>query len=150
MTYTIRRMRESDIDNVYAIEIDVHIAPWSKSILKDCVLVGYHCLVLEIKDELGGYIICRHSERVCHILNFCIAKKIQSKGYGRKFLQFILDDLAQNKDMDNAILEVRPSNNIALHLYESMGFQQAEIKAGYYQDNGKVEDAILLRKVLRV
>ena len=39
----IRRMNDTDIDNVYAIEKVVHIAPWGKEILRDCVLVGYDC-----------------------------------------------------------------------------------------------------------
>lgn len=40
-------MTESDIDAVYAIEKDVHIAPWSRDILRDCVRVGYDCRVFE-------------------------------------------------------------------------------------------------------
>jgi ribosomal-protein-alanine N-acetyltransferase len=152
MTWNIRRMNESDIENVYAIETSVHIAPWSKNILRDCVLVGYNCLVLETQIEniwmLGGYIICRHNNRTCHILNYCIAKHLQSQGYGRKFLQHVLDSLIQIKDIDQVILEVRPSNSIALHLYDTLGFKQMEVKQGYYNDNNKVEDAILLKKIL--
>ncbi|RYW12480.1 ribosomal-protein-alanine N-acetyltransferase, partial [Legionella pneumophila] len=47
MILNIRRMKDSDIENVYSIETNVHIAPWSKDILRDCVLVGYDCRVLE-------------------------------------------------------------------------------------------------------
>lgn len=153
MTYNIRRMIESDIDEVYEIEADVHITPWNKGILRDCVLVGYNCLVLEVKIDdhwvLGGYIICRHSNHFCHILNFCIAKPLQSQGYGRKFLQELLNFLTSFNDIEHVILEVRPSNNAALRLYESMGFKQTEIKRDYYKDNDKIEDAILLKKDLR-
>ena len=152
MTYNIRPMRESDIDEVHAIETSVHIAPWGKNTLRDCVLVGYNCLVLEIEVNntwnLAGYMICRHSDRNCHILNLCIAKSLQSQGYGRKFLQHVLGVLTQIEDIDYAVLEVRPSNAVALHLYESMGFKQAEIKQGYYDDNDKLEDAIFLKKKL--
>ena len=150
MTWKVRRMQESDIDNVYAIETSVHIAPWSKNILRDCVSVGYNCFVLEVKVDniwiLGGYIICRHNSHYCHILNFCIAKDLQLKGYGRQFLNFILNRCANDKEINQAILEVRPSNLIALHLYETMGFKQEEIKEGYYKDQDKIEDAILLKK----
>ena len=147
-------MTEFDIDNVYAIEKDVHIAPWSRDILFDCVLVGYDCRVFEITDEnksiiLGGYIICRHSNQICHILNFCLAKSIQSKGYGRKILQRILLSLVQLDEIDYVVLEVRPSNKVALHLYTSMGFEQEEIIPAYYTDNNGVEDAIVLKKKLR-
>jgi ribosomal-protein-alanine N-acetyltransferase len=151
MIVNIRRMKESDIDNVYAIETSVRIAPWSRSILRDCVLVGYDCIVLEINNAeaspvIGGYIIARIADNSCHILNFCIAKPLQSKGYGRKLLQTFLDSLSGNTQLDSVILEVRPSNGPALHLYETLGFDQVEIKKEYYKDSHGIEDAILLRK----
>ncbi|MBL7479243.1 ribosomal protein S18-alanine N-acetyltransferase [Legionella bononiensis] len=152
MILNIRRMKESDIDNVYSIETNVHIAPWSKDILRDCVLVGYDCRVLEINNGdspiLGGYIISRISNNSCHILNFCIAKPLQSKGLGRKLLQTVLYSLSKFTDTKHVVLEVRPSNYTAIHLYESLGFETVEIKKDYYKDNNGVEDAILLKKNL--
>ncbi|KTD15658.1 GCN5-related N-acetyltransferase [Legionella gratiana] len=152
MTFTIRSMTESDIDTVYAIEKNVHIAPWSRDILRDCVRVGYDCRVFEINvDEnpiIVGYVICRISNNYSHILNLCIAKSFQSKGYGRKFLENILNSFIQLPHIEYVVLEVRPSNKIALSLYHSMGFEQVEIKPAYYTDNNKVEDAILLKKTL--
>ncbi|KTD50887.1 ribosomal protein S18-alanine N-acetyltransferase [Legionella quateirensis] len=152
MILNIRRMKESDIDNVYSIETNVHIAPWSKDILRDCVLVGYDCRVLEINNGdspiLGGYIISRISNNSCHILNFCIAKPLQSKGLGRKLLQTVLYSLSKFTETKNVVLEVRPSNYTAIHLYQSLGFETVEIKKDYYKDNNGVEDAMLLRKNL--
>lgn len=152
MILNIRRMNDADLDGVYSIETNVHITPWSKEILRDCVLVGYDCRIIEIDSGgsslLGGYIISRHSENKCHILNFCIAKSLQSQGYGRKFLEAVLDSLSQKKDIYSVVLEVRPSNIAALHLYETMGFQQVEVRKNYYKDNGGTEDAILLEKMV--
>jgi [ribosomal protein S18]-alanine N-acetyltransferase len=152
MIFTIRQMIETDMDDVYAIEKDVHLAPWSKSILVDCVRVGYDCRVFEVNADnrpvLGGYIICRYSSNNCHILNFCIAKSLQSKGYGRQLLENVLYSLTKLEHVHYVILEVRPSNKTALHLYYSMGFEQTEIKSAYYQDDHGVEDAILLKKTL--
>ncbi|HRD68616.1 MAG TPA: ribosomal protein S18-alanine N-acetyltransferase [Legionella sp.] len=152
MILNIRHMKDSDIDNVYAIETDVHIAPWSRDILRDCVLVGYDCRVLELNNGdspiLGGYIISRLSENNCHILNFCIAKPLQSKGLGRKLLQTMIYSLSKFTHVDSVILEARPSNRAALHLYTSVGFQKIEIKKDYYKDKDHVEDAILLKKLI--
>ncbi|HAU0794475.1 TPA: ribosomal-protein-alanine N-acetyltransferase, partial [Legionella pneumophila] len=143
-------MKDSDIENVYSIETNVHIAPWSKDILRDCVLVGYDCRVLEINNGdssiLAGYIISRISNNSCHILNLCIAKPLQSKGLGRKLLQTVLYSLSKYTQTESVILEVRPSNSAALHLYETMGFEKVEIKKDYYKDKNSVEDAILLKK----
>ncbi|HAU0355705.1 TPA: ribosomal-protein-alanine N-acetyltransferase, partial [Legionella pneumophila] len=145
-------MKDSDIENVYSIETNVHIAPWSKDILRDCVLVGYDCRVLEINNGdssiLAGYIISRISNNSCHILNLCIAKPLQSKGLGRKLLQTVLYSLSKYTQTESVILEVRPSNSAALHLYETMGFEKVEIKKDYYKDKNSVEDAILLKKLL--
>lgn len=152
MILNIRRMKDTDIDNVFIIETSVHIAPWSKNILRDCVLVGYDCRVLEINNGdspiLGGYIISRIADNCCHILNFCIAKPLQSKGLGRKLLQTFLYSLSKYTKTNSVILEVRPSNSSALHLYQTLGFEQVEIIKEYYKDNHGVEDAILLKKHL--
>ncbi|HBD9293362.1 TPA: ribosomal protein S18-alanine N-acetyltransferase [Legionella pneumophila] len=152
MILNIRRMKDSDIENVYSIETNVHIPPWSKDILRDCVLVGYDCRVLEINNGdssiLAGYIISRISNNSCHILNLCIAKPLQSKGLGRKLLQTVLYSLSKYTQTESVILEVRPSNSAALHLYETMGFEKVEIKKDYYKDKNSVEDAILLKKLL--
>ncbi|HCC3089942.1 TPA: ribosomal protein S18-alanine N-acetyltransferase, partial [Legionella pneumophila] len=121
-------------------------------ILRDCVLVGYDCRVLEINNGdssiLAGYIISRISNNSCHILNLCIAKPLQSKGLGRKLLQTVLYSLSKYTQTESVILEVRPSNSAALHLYETMGFEKVEIKKDYYKDKNSVEDAILLKKLL--
>jgi ribosomal-protein-alanine N-acetyltransferase len=39
-------------------------------------------------------------------------------------------------------LEVRPSNRVAIHLYEREGFRAAGMRRRYYQDNG--EDALVM------
>lgn len=147
-------MKDTDIDNVYAIETSVHVAPWSRNILRDCVLVGYDCRILEINDEhnsqvVGGYIIARIADNACHILNFCIAKPFQAKGWGRKFLETFIHSLSEDNRLASVVLEVRPSNNSALHLYQTMGFEQVEIKKEYYKDKNGIEDGILLKKQLK-
>ena len=151
MKFKIRRMLQNDIDRVYSIETSAHRAPWSRDILSDCVLVGYDCRVLELESsdskQIIGYIICRYTFKVCHILNLCIAPPEQGKGYGKLLLSSLLDSLGQSK-VEMVILEVRPSNTAALTLYEKFGFIREDIKKDYYQDTSGVEDAILLKKIL--
>lgn len=152
MTLNVRPMTESDLDDVYAIERNAHITPWGRDIIRDCVLVGYDCQVLEIDNGetvlLAGYIISRHSEKECHILNLCIDSTMQAKGYGRQFLEIYLSALEKSNQADSVILEVRPSNKKALHLYNSIGFQQVEYKKDYYNDANGTEDAVLLKKII--
>ncbi|QDP72642.1 ribosomal-protein-alanine N-acetyltransferase [Legionella israelensis] len=148
MSVKIRPMKKEDIDAVYTIESSTQRAPWSRSILSDCLFVGYDCRVLELNQNIAGYIICRYDLNQCHILNFCIAKSFQSKGYGKLLLNSVIDSL-EHSGIDIAHLEVRPSNLVAINLYKSLGFEQFEIKKDYYSDdNNKKEDAIVLRKLI--
>jgi ribosomal-protein-alanine N-acetyltransferase len=41
-----------------------------------------------------------------------------------------------------AFLEVRKSNEAAIHLYESLGFKIDGVRKGYYRDNR--EDALMM------
>jgi ribosomal-protein-alanine N-acetyltransferase len=162
----IRAMKDSDIDSVYTMETDLYSTPWSIDTIRSCVLVGYDCRVLEMShcsdhseryDPLqikngnnpivAGYIISRLAENICHILNFCIATSLQSKGFGRKLLQTVLDSVSKHPHINTVVLEVRASNGTAIHLYTTMGFEQVEIKKNYYNDY-PVEDAIILKKKL--
>jgi ribosomal-protein-alanine N-acetyltransferase len=142
-------MQDSDVDGVYAIELAAHRAPWSRDIFSDCLLVGYDCRVLEVDSkegvELAGYIICRYHVNTCHILNLCVAPHLQGRGYGKILLQDILKH-RERKNIEVIVLEVRPSNTAALHLYKKMGFQQIGIKRDYYQDEEGIEDAVVLQK----
>jgi [ribosomal protein S18]-alanine N-acetyltransferase len=149
--FTVRSMQFSDIDTVYSIEIKGHRAPWSREIIGDCILVGYDCQVLEqeINKEKAiiGYVISRQTLTIYHILNLCIVPAMQGKGLGKYLLQTIIDKLAGGS-VESIILEVRPSNQRAIALYQRFGFQKDSIKKDYYQDASGHEDAWLLRKIL--
>jgi ribosomal-protein-alanine N-acetyltransferase len=154
MTLKIRPMDGSDINAVYAIERVVHITPWNRKIISDCVLIGYDCRVLELYNEgsedatIVGYIISRLHNKSYHVLNFCIAQRMQAQGLGKKFLQSVLDSIQNNSTIDNVTLEVRSSNTAALHLYLAMGFEKTGIKKEYYSNSLGTEDAIVLTKFL--
>lgn len=149
----VRRMQTNDIDRVYAIEFSSHRAPWSRDILHNCVLVGYNCLVLEETLDakpplIVGYVICRHTFKICHILNLCIDIAHQGRGFGRYLMQELLASLSKNA-VSTLMLEVRPSNHTAIVLYESLGFHRDIVKKDYYKDNnGITEDALVLKKQL--
>jgi len=50
---------------------------------------------------------------------------------------------------DKIFLEVRPSNQVALRLYASVGFEQIGIRPAYYQAENGREDAVILAAALQ-
>lgn len=152
MTLLIRTMSMKDIDNVYAIELAAHRAPWTWQIIHDCVLIGYDCRVLELKKEsekcLIGYAICRENFNFYHVLNLCITPSEQGKGYGRLMMNEIMSSL-KNRLVTTIVLEVRPTNLTAIKLYQSLGFRREAIKKGYYNDENGIEDALVFKKKIK-
>ena len=75
-------------------------------------------------------------------MNICVTPESQGRGLGRELLSHLLD-LAKEYGASIALLEVRPSNNIAVGLYESMGFSEVGRRKAYYPGEKSREDALI-------
>ena len=140
----VRPMTQADIARVIEIEHDAYPFPWSEGIFRDCVRVGYLCRVVEFRGFIYGYGILSFGAGEAHVLNICIDRDLRDRGVGRRLLHYLLNQAAK-AGMQDAFLEVRPSNPAAIHLYESMGFARVGIRKGYYQGSPTREDAWVYR-----
>jgi ribosomal-protein-alanine N-acetyltransferase len=143
----IRPMRGTDVPDVVAIERAAYQFPWSEGIFRDCLRVGYVCRVVTVDGEVMAYGVMSFGAGEAHILNLCVAARYRFRGVGRRLLGTLLDR-AGAAGMNEAYLEVRPTNTLAIRLYLSMGFEQVGTRRGYYQAVGGREDAAVLKRVL--
>lgn len=96
--------------------------------------------VYEIDEKIVGFISSYFDGEIIEILNFCVDNIFQSQGYGSKMLSAFFNQFEAN----SSILEVRVSNERAIHVYEKFGFKTIRIRKEYYS-NG--EDALFMQKV---
>jgi ribosomal-protein-alanine N-acetyltransferase len=143
----LRPMLDSDVEAVMVIEEQVYPHGWTAGIFHDCLRVHYSCWVMEQAGQLIGYGILSAGGGEAHILNIAISPDCQGKGLGRQLMQFLLE-AARHHGADTAFLEVRPSNRIALRLYDTMGFNQVGLRRGYYPSDKGREDAIIMARSL--
>lgn len=141
----LRPMTLSDVPAVIAVERASYPFPWSEGVFRDCIRVGYLCRVVESEGEVGGYGIMSHGAGEAHILNICIRSDLRGAGIGRRLMSFLLER-ALVAEVHDVFLEVRPSNPIAIGLYESLGFTRVGVRKGYYQASGGREDAWVYRR----
>ena len=135
-------MRPADLKAVAAVERSSYRFPWNIGIFRDCLLAGYHSHVLEVSGVISGYSIMSITGAEAHLLNLCVHPSCQRLGYGRRLLDAVLlraDELA----VEQVYLEVRPSNTIAIALYESIGFRLIGTHPSYYQTDGGRQDAVI-------
>ena len=138
----LRRMRDSDLPGVMAIENANYQFPWEEDLFRDCFKANYSCWVCDEDDVVLGYSILSIGAGEAHILNICVAPAEQGQGIGRKMLENLIE-VARGR-AETMFLEVRPSNTVAIALYENMGFNEIGIRKGYYQSENGREDAIML------
>lgn len=144
----VRPMCEQDLTQVVAIEREVYEFPWSEGIFRDCLRVGYCAIVVASGDLVRGYAVMSAAADEAHLLNICIHPDWHGCGVGRALLGWLFGQ-ASHLGASRLILEVRPSNLVALQLYESVGFRQIGVRKAYYRSHQGREDALVLEHDLR-
>lgn len=89
--------------------------------------------------EVVGYAGLAFIAGDAHVMGIAVLPSAQGRGCGRLLLTAVCHAAAEAGAP--MTLEVRPSNEVALHLYRSLGFVEAGRRRGYYPDG---EDALIL------
>lgn len=138
-------MTAEDVAEVLAIEQMAYPFPWTRRNFMDSIEAGHRCVCLRAVDgELLGYFLMMSVVDEAHLLNVCITPSQQGCGLGIMALTEIMR-LAREDGMSGVLLEVRPSNIRALHIYERFGFTQIGRRKHYYPAGSLREDAIVMR-----
>ncbi|EKE25056.1 MAG: ribosomal-protein-alanine acetyltransferase, partial [uncultured bacterium] len=121
------------------------IDPWPQETFAACL--NMHCtgwVIVNAEQQITGFILSLIHTKECHILNFAILPAYQHQGLGCQLLMHALRE-AKEEGAENAYLEVRASNTVAIALYQKARFFSVGIRKAYYPlIAGKREDAILL------
>ncbi len=140
-------MRESDLDEVMAIENAIYTHPWTRGNFADSIRAGYPCRTWRLGRELVGYFVLLAAAGEAHLLNLSVAAARQRSGHGAALLREAMR-LARERGARHVFLEVRPSNRAAQALYARFGFSHVAVRRGYYPSHGGREDAIVLSLAL--
>lgn len=141
-----RRMVLDNLDDVTRLERDIYPFPWSRGNFSDSLHAGYDAWrFLGGDDRMVGYCVLMWAPDEVHLLNLSIVQALQGRGIGECCLRWLADDV-RRRGAPALLLEVRPSNDRALRLYERVGMRRIGLRRGYYPYfNGKREDAIVMR-----
>lgn len=146
----IRKMEETDIERICQIERENFSDPWTYEGFLDAFHLNQTCLVVaEVTDlktgkkELAGYSCAYIVYTEADITNVSVAREHQNKGIANKMLTELMGRL-KDDGVDEYTLEVRVSNEPAIHLYEKFGFVSEGIRPGFY-DHPR-EDAMIMWK----
>ncbi len=139
----IEEMRLPDVDQVLQTERKSYATPWSRrAFVSELTENAYaHYLVAKTGQRVVGYIGMWFIIDEGHITNVAVHPDFRGRGVGRMLMQAAMD-LAKLSGGLRVTLEVRVSNGVAQHLYETLSFRRVGVRRGYYTDNG--EDAYIM------
>lgn len=137
MNLKISRMQISDLDSIHDILVSEFDDFWTPSIFKE-ELQNSNSLyfMAQIDDEIVGFAGIKIILDEADLMNIVVKKSYRNKGIGKSLLNYIISN-SKDLDLQSITLEVNENNSVAIHLYESLGFQKVGFRKNYYKnDNG--------------
>lgn len=172
----VRPMVAEDVPQVIEIERRAFSTPWSGKAFRDLLEHDEVLLrVLEVPDgeavdqegehrvegsgaatppegedstargAVAGYAVTWALGREGELANFALAERYRGRGLASWFLDALLAEIRE-RGVRTLFLEVRASNEPALRLYRTIGFQEVGRRSGYYTH--PPEDALIMLKEL--
>ena len=138
----IRVLELADLDAIEEIEQQAYPTPWSRSMFaSELAKPTSICLGAFEGQDLVGYVINSRYVDAWHVMNVAVAPEHQRRGVATSLLERLFE-LTRDDERRGYTLEVRVSNEDAIHLYEKLGFESRGTRRGYYTDNR--EDALIM------
>lgn len=140
---TIEEMKESDLEEVLAIEKKSFADPWSRRLFRE-TLSFPHSVNFVIRGPEGallGYINFYIIAQEAHMLNLAIHPAWRKKGFATRLLTHSIEHLKHQNAM-HFFLDVREGNRDAIGLYRKFGFEIIGKRKRYYVETN--EDALVM------
>lgn len=138
----IRKMQESDLDEVIEIEQASFSMPWTKEAMADSLKNENNVyLVAEYAGKIAGYCGMWGIAGEGQINNVAVDQSYRRKGIAYQMMQSFIEEGCK-KNLTEFTLEVRESNTAAIRLYEKIGFQKEGIRKDFY--DAPKENAVIM------
>lgn len=107
------------------------IHPWSAAQFQDSFRSGHWVIGAMVGEVLQGHAVFSRLLDEAELLTIAVAPVYQGRGVAQVLLTQALAQLAAT-GIVRVMLEVRASNQAAIHLYEKLGFVQEGRRKQYY------------------
>ncbi len=141
---TYRRMTPEDVPFISRLEEETFSMPWSpESFLQMITKEDTRYYVAEEGGHLLGGCGLWMIAGEGNITNVAVAKEARRRGVGTGLLTYLMQE-GNREGVSAYTLEVRVSNQAAIHMYEKLGFVSEGIRPNFYEK--PMEDAMIMWK----
>lgn len=138
----IRKMEEQDLSAVAAIANYCFSEPWSEQAYSETLNNPlYTSLIAEQSGKVIGFVDATTVCGEASLNNIAVHPDHQKNGIATQLFQAMIKQL-EKANAFRLTLEVRPSNKVAISLYQSFGLSLLGRRKGFYRK--PTEDALIL------
>lgn len=136
MTVEIETVSHGDVEAIAALHALCFDDAWDPMMIRRVLAMpGALGLVARDAGVLAGFALARTAADECELLSLAVAAGSRSRGTGRRLLEAALAVAAQ-AGARVMFLEVAETNDVALALYRSAGFEKVGRRPNYYELKG--------------
>ena len=150
--WQLTHIDHADLESILSIEQNSFRWPWGRLSFEgelDCHTACNYAVKSadgRIGPQIIAYAFWRQVVDEMHLLKVAVAPARRGEGIASWLLDRCFN-MSVEKGARSAHLEVRPSNNPAVELYQKLGFEVVGKRPKYYSDTK--EDALLMMKILK-
>ena len=142
----IRKMQKEDIPQMAEIAAASFTDPWTEKGFTEALQMESACFLVAVEGEnVMGYCGCYMAADEAEIVNVAVRDDCRKQGIADKLLME-LTAYGNEHGVSRFYLEVRVSNEAAIHLYEKHGFIRQGVRKDFYKDIH--EDAYVMNYIM--
>ncbi len=142
MQFDISAMEKKHTFDIAEIEKVCFSRPWSqKSIENELENESAYFYVAIENGNVAGYCGTHIVLDECYIANIAVLPKYRGNGLGKLLTEHLINTAKKN-DCAFITLEVRPSNTVAVKMYEKLGFKVLGKRKNFY--SSPIEDGLIM------
>ncbi|MBQ4524130.1 MAG: ribosomal protein S18-alanine N-acetyltransferase [Lachnospiraceae bacterium] len=143
MSILIRKAKESDSEQICKLEQKIFSKNSSlEEIKRQIAFEDVYYFVAVIEKKIIGYLSAKAVLDEVDLWYIAVEPSYRNQGIGSRLMTEFMNLINLN-GMQKITLEVRRSNQSAIHLYEKNKFKEISIRKDYYRN--PIEDAVILQ-----
>ncbi|GGD55908.1 ribosomal protein S18-alanine N-acetyltransferase [Lacimicrobium alkaliphilum] len=141
---TFSQIHSHNYDGAFHLQCACHSYPWSRSTFASCLAPPYFAWQLTANEQLIGFYVGLQVLREATLMDIGLAPSARGQGMSYLLLKHFFSQ-CREKNIEEIWLEVRVSNQGAIHLYHKTGFELIERRKNYYPCAEGREDALIMK-----
>ena len=145
--FAIEPMETKDLPEVASIAASSPLTAWTQRMFaEETKNASSHCFIGETRRasarEVVGFICFRTVGEESELLNLCVRPRYRRQSLGKRLMRFYID-FCRKRRIKTFYLDVDPSNEPALRLYQSFCYILSGTRKSFY---GGKSDALLMAR----